>query len=194
MTTNRIQRFYAELLHIAAIACKIQRLRGVLQQEGDSNMASILLLNGPNLNLLGKREPGHYGSLTLAEIEARLVTLATQQHHTLSCYQTNVEGLLVDRIHQAMDERVEYILINPGAYTHTSIAIRDALLGVAIPFIEIHLSNVHRREPFRHHSYLSDIADGVILGLGALGYELALYAAIQKLNKQDRVLTHDGRS
>ncbi|MEN9500831.1 MAG: type 3-dehydroquinate dehydratase [Pseudomonadota bacterium] len=157
-------------------------------------MATILLLNGPNLNLLGKREPGHYGSLTLAEIEARLTVLANQQQHTLLCYQNNTEGLLVDRIHQAMDEAVDYILINPGAYTHTSVAIRDALLGVAIPFIEIHLSNVHRREPFRHHSYLSDVADGVILGLGALGYELALYAAIQKLNKQDRVITHDGRS
>lgn len=157
-------------------------------------MATILLLNGPNLNLLGKREPGHYGSLTLAEIEARLTVLANQQQQTLLCYQNNTEGLLVDRIHQAMDEAVDYILINPGAYTHTSVAIRDALLGVAIPFIEIHLSNVHRREPFRHHSYLSDVADGVILGLGALGYELALYAAIQKLNKQDRVITHDGRS
>ncbi len=193
-TINRIQRFYAELLHIATILCKILHLRGVLQQQGIVQMASILLLNGPNLNLLGKREPGHYGNLTLPDIESRLTTLANQQHHTLLCYQNNVEGLLVDRIHQAMDEKIDFILINPGAYTHTSIAIRDALLGVAIPFIEIHLSNVHRREPFRHHSYLSDIAEGVILGLGALGYELALYAAIQKLNKQDRVMTHDGRS
>lgn len=157
-------------------------------------MAKILLLNGPNLNLLGKREPGHYGSLTLPEIEARLTGLASQQHQTLLCYQNNTEGSLVDRIHQAMEENIDFILINPGAYTHTSIALRDALLGVAIPFIEIHLSNVHRREPFRHHSYLSDIAEGVIIGLGALGYELALYAAIQKLNKQDRVITHDGRS
>lgn len=148
-------------------------------------MATILLLNGPNLNLLGKREPGHYGSLTLAEIEARLTMLASEQHHTLLSYQNNTEGALVDRIHQAMDEGVHYILINPGAYTHTSVAIRDALLGVAIPFIEIHLSNVHRREPFRHHSYFSDVADGIIVGLGALGYELALYAAIQKI-KQTR--------
>lgn len=157
-------------------------------------MATILLLNGPNLNLLGKREPGHYGSLSLHEIETRMTSLATQQQQTLLCYQSNSEGALVDRVHQAMDEQVDFILINPGAYTHTSIALRDALLGVAIPFIEIHLSNVHRREPFRHHSYLSDIAEGVILGLGALGYELALYAAIQKLNKHDRALTHDGRS
>ncbi|MGB3917989.1 MAG: type II 3-dehydroquinate dehydratase [Thiothrix litoralis] len=157
-------------------------------------MASILLLNGPNLNLLGKREPGHYGNMTLADIEERLTTLASQQQQTLDCYQNNSEGALVDRIHQALVEQVDFILINPGAYTHTSIALRDALLGVAIPFIEIHLSNVHRREPFRHHSYLSDIAEGVILGLGTLGYELALYAAIQKLNKHDRALTHDGRS
>ena len=158
-------------------------------------MATILLLNGPNLNLLGKREPGHYGSLNLGEIESRMTSLASQQQHNLLCYQNNSEGALVDRIHQAMHEGVEFILINPGAYTHTSIAIRDALLGVAIPFIEIHLSNVHRREPFRHHTYLSDIAEGIIVGLGALGYELALYAAIQKLNKQhDRALTHDGRS
>ncbi|MBU0656736.1 MAG: type II 3-dehydroquinate dehydratase [Gammaproteobacteria bacterium] len=157
-------------------------------------MATILLLNGPNLNLLGKREPGHYGSLSLPEIETRMTSLANQQQQTLLCYQSNSEGGLVDRVHQAMDEQVDFILINPGAYTHTSVALRDALLGVAIPFIEIHLSNVHRREPFRHHSYLSDIAEGVILGLGALGYELALYAAIQKLNKHDRALTHDGRS
>lgn len=157
-------------------------------------MASILLLNGPNLNLLGKREPGHYGNMTLADIEARLTALAHQQQQTLLCYQHNSEGALVDRIHQALDEQVDFILINPGAYTHTSIALRDALLGVAIPFIEIHLSNVHRREPFRHHSYLSDIAEGIIVGLGTLGYELALYAAIQKLSKHDRALTHDGRS
>ncbi len=157
-------------------------------------MASILLLNGPNLNLLGKREPGHYGNMTLADIEARLAALADQHQQTLHCYQNNSEGALVDRIHQAMTEQVDFILINPGAYTHTSIALRDALLGVAIPFIEIHLSNVHRREPFRHHSYLSDIAEGVIVGLGTMGYELALYAAIQKLNKHDRALTYDGRS
>lgn len=149
-------------------------------------MAKILLLNGPNLNLLGKREPGHYGNQNLAAIETHLQTIAINQNHGLLCYQNNSEGALVDRIHQAMDEQVQFILINPGAYTHTSIALRDALLGVAIPFIEIHLSNVHRREAFRHHSYLSDVAEGVILGLGPLGYELALYAAIQKLNQQNQ--------
>ena len=148
-------------------------------------MAKILLLNGPNLNLLGRREPGHYGKQDLPAIETRLQTLASEQKHELACYQNNSEGALVDRIHQTMDEGVGFILINPGAYTHTSIALRDALLGVAIPFIEIHLSNVHRREPFRHHSYLSDVAEGVIVGLGPLGYELALYAAIQKLNQQN---------
>lgn len=157
-------------------------------------MATILLLNGPNLNLLGKREPGHYGNLSLPEIETHLTALAAKQQHTLLCYQNNTEGALVDRIHQAMDDGTEFILINPGAYTHTSIAMRDALLGVAIPFIEIHLSNVHRREAFRHHSYFSDIAEGVMVGFGALGYELALYAAVQQLNKHDKALTHDGRS
>lgn len=146
-------------------------------------MAEILLLNGPNLNLLGRREPQHYGHLTLSDIETKLTSLAAHQQHTLSCFQSNSEGALVDRIHQAMDEQVDFILFNPGAYTHTSIALRDALLGTAIPFIEIHLSNVHQREAFRHHSYFSDIAAGVIVGLGTLGYELALQAAIQKLHE-----------
>lgn len=145
-------------------------------------MAGILLLNGPNLNLLGKREPQHYGHLTLGDIETKLTTLAEQQQHILTCFQSNSEGALVDRIHQAMDTQTDFILFNPGAYTHTSIALRDALLGTAIPFIEIHLSNVHQREAFRHHSYFSDIASGIIVGLGTLGYELALQAAIQKLN------------
>lgn len=143
-------------------------------------MANFLLLNGPNLNLLGKREPQHYGHLTLHDIEIQLTSKAEQQKHTLACFQSNSEGALVDRIHQAMDEQVDFILINPGAYTHTSIALRDALLGTAIPFIEIHLSNVHQRETFRHHSYLSDVASGIIVGLGTLGYELALQAAIHK--------------
>ena len=145
-------------------------------------MANILLINGPNLNLLGKREPGHYGHNSLATIESHLTELARAKQQQLVCFQNNTEGFIVDRIHQAADEDVKFILINPGAYTHTSIAIRDALLGVAIPFIEIHLSNVHRREAFRHRSYLSDVAEGVIVGLGPLGYELALYAAIQKLS------------
>ena len=145
-------------------------------------MANFLLLNGPNLNLLGKREPQHYGHLTLNDIETQLTSQAEQQQHTLACFQSNSEGALVDRIHQAMDDAVDFILINPGAYTHTSIALRDALLGTAIPFIEIHLSNVHQRETFRHHSYLSEVATGIIVGLGTLGYELALQAAIQKTN------------
>ncbi|RMG36887.1 MAG: type II 3-dehydroquinate dehydratase [Gammaproteobacteria bacterium] len=144
-------------------------------------MASILVLNGPNLNLLGRREPETYGSATLADIEQRLASLA--EDHRVVTFQSNHEGQLVDRIHQAGEEGVDFILINPGAFTHTSIALRDALLGVAIPFIEVHLSNVYAREPFRHHSYLSDIAVGVICGLGAMGYELALAAAMQHVGR-----------
>lgn len=142
-------------------------------------MAHILVLNGPNLNLLGSREPGVYGQGTLADIEARLKTLADK--HTLSFFQSNAEAGLIDRIHAAGAEGVNFILINPAALTHTSIALRDALLGVAIPFIEVHLSNVFARESFRHHSYLSDVAVGVISGLGAQGYELALAAAMRRL-------------
>ena len=142
-------------------------------------MASILVLNGPNLNMLGVREPGVYGNLTLAEIEANLSRLAKQAGHSLTCFQSNAEGALVDRIHAAYQEAVDFILINPGAYTHTSIALRDALLATKIPFIEVHLSNVHAREPFRKHSYLSDIARGVICGFGPIGYELALTAALE---------------
>lgn len=145
-------------------------------------MANLLLINGPNLNLLGVREPGHYGNSSLSTIEENLSNNAEQLGHTLACYQNNIEGEIVNRIHQAMQEQIDFILINPGAYTHTSVAIRDALLGVAIPFIEIHLSNVHQREAFRHHSYFSDIAEGTIVGLGAYGYELALLAATKKLN------------
>jgi len=144
-------------------------------------VSRLLLLNGPNLNLLGNREPQVYGTQTLAQIEAGLVAEAQQLGHQLSCYQKNQEGLLIERIHQARQEAVDFILFNPGAFSHTSIALRDALLGVAIPFIEIHLSNVYAREPFRHHSYFSDIAAGVIVGLGPLGYRLALQAAHQRL-------------
>ncbi len=144
-------------------------------------MANILVLNGPNLNLLGSREPEIYGATTLAEITAKLQRQATEQGHRLDAFQSNAEHELIDRIHQARDEQVDYILINPAAYTHTSVAIRDALAGVAIPFIEIHLSNVHQREPFRQHSYFSDLATGVICGFGAQGYELALQAAIRQL-------------
>jgi 3-dehydroquinate dehydratase-2 len=142
-------------------------------------MARILVLNGPNLNLLGSREPGLYGQDTLSSIERRLSGLATG--HDLACFQSNAESALIERIHQAQADGVDFILINPAALTHTSVALRDALLGVDIPFIEVHLSNVFAREPFRHHSYLSDIAVGVISGLGAHGYELALAAALRRL-------------
>ncbi|MGX2041158.1 type II 3-dehydroquinate dehydratase [Methylocaldum sp. MU1018] len=141
-------------------------------------MANILVLNGPNLNLLGVREPGLYGSQTLRDIEAALGSRAQTRGHRLDFFQSNAEHELIDRIHQAFRESADFILINPGAYTHTSIALRDAFLATRIPFIEVHLSNVHAREPFRKHSYLSDIARGVICGLGTLGYELALTAAI----------------
>ena len=139
--------------------------------------AKILLLNGPNLNLLGTREPDVYGNETLADIEARLVGLAAQQGQTMICMQSNAEHELVEAVHQAKADDVDFIIINPGALTHTSIALRDAFLGVSIPFVEVHLSNVHARETFRHTSYLSDIAVGVIAGLGSQGYEFALQAA-----------------
>jgi 3-dehydroquinate dehydratase-2 len=144
-------------------------------------MANLLLLNGPNLNLLGTREPGHYGNMTLVDIETKLTSAAKQYGHTLMTFQSNAEYRLIDRIHKAADEKVKFILFNPAAFTHTSIALRDALLGTGIPFIEIHLSNVHKRESFRHHSYFSDIAEGTIVGLGAHGYDLALQAAILHL-------------
>ncbi|MFV8835156.1 type II 3-dehydroquinate dehydratase [Aquisalimonas sp. APHAB1-3] len=146
-------------------------------------MASILVLNGPNLNLLGRREPGVYGTDTLDTINARLQRQANAAGVTVETFQSNHEGALVDRIHAAGEAGVDFILINPAAYTHTSVALRDALLGVAIPFVEVHLSNVHAREPFRQHSYLSDVAVGVISGLEALSYELALQAAIRHINQ-----------
>ncbi|AIR05782.1 MULTISPECIES: type II 3-dehydroquinate dehydratase [Cedecea] len=142
----------------------------------------ILLLNGPNLNMLGTREPDKYGHQTLAEIVNTLEAEATNLGVTLSHLQSNAEYALIDRIHQAKDT-VDFILINPAAFTHTSVALRDALLAVDIPFIEIHLSNVHAREPFRHHSYLSDKAVGVICGLGADGYSYALQTAVKRLSK-----------
>ena len=147
-------------------------------------MSTILLLNGPNLNLLGSRETALYGQQTLAEIENRLTALAERAGHRLKTCQSNGEQELIERIHQARADGVAFILINPAAYTHTSVALRDAMLAAAIPFIEIHLSNIHARESFRHHSYFSDIAQGVICGLGALGYELALQAAIAHLGAQ----------
>ena len=143
-------------------------------------MASILVLHGPNLNLLGSREPEIYGRTTLADIDRQLIEQAASAGHQLTTLQSNAEHLLIDRIHAARGA-VDFILINPGAFTHTSIALRDALLGVQIPFIEVHLSNVHAREPFRRHSYLSDVAVGVICGLGAQGYALALQAALARL-------------
>ncbi|MDF2182242.1 type II 3-dehydroquinate dehydratase [Neptuniibacter sp. CAU 1671] len=146
-------------------------------------MAKILLLNGPNLNLLGKREPGIYGSATLADICDTLTKEAQRAGHDLLHLQSNAESVLLDRIHNAQDDGVAFIIINPAAFTHTSIALRDALLGVKIPFIEVHLSNVHARESFRHHSYLSDIAEGVICGLGAEGYSFALQAAVSRLKQ-----------
>lgn len=142
----------------------------------------ILLLNGPNLNLLGTREPEKYGSTTLTEIVNGLENQASALDITLSHLQSNAEHQLIDRIHKARGN-TDFILINPAAFTHTSVALRDALLAVQIPFIEIHLSNVHAREPFRHHSYLSDVAVGVICGLGADGYAFALQAAVNRLSK-----------
>lgn len=147
-------------------------------------MADILVLNGPNLNLLGTREPGVYGATTLEQICQNLVQLATDAGLQLESFQSNAEHLLIDRIHQAGKDGVRFIIINPAAFTHTSVALRDALLGVAIPFIEVHLSNVHCRETFRHHSYFSDVAEGVITGLGPKGYEMALSAAVDRLARQ----------
>jgi len=145
-------------------------------------MASLLLVNGPNLNLLGTREPGVYGETNLADVEARLTTMAKELGHDLVCFQSNAEHEIVDRVQQARIDAVSFILLNAGAFTHTSIAIRDALLAVSIPFIEIHLSNVFAREEFRHSSYFSDIAAGCLFGLGAFGYELALQAASKQLS------------
>lgn len=144
-------------------------------------VATLLLINGPNLNLLGSREPEIYGARTLADLESSLSQEAEALGHELQCFQSNHEGALIDRIHQAATDGVAFLLINPAAYAHTSIALRDALLGVGLPFIEIHLSNVHAREPFRHSSFLSDIAVGVIAGLGPMGYSLALRAAASRL-------------
>jgi 3-dehydroquinate dehydratase-2 len=146
----------------------------------------ILLINGPNLNLLGTREPAVYGSATLADVEAMAREEAQAAGAELLAFQSNHEGALVERVHAARAEQVGAIVINAGAFTHTSVALRDALAGVAIPFLEVHLSNVHKREPFRHHSYLSDIAEGVIVGLGVLGYRLAVRAAAERLRASER--------
>ncbi|RME35353.1 MAG: type II 3-dehydroquinate dehydratase [Gammaproteobacteria bacterium] len=148
-------------------------------------MHQILVLNGPNLNLLGTREPEHYGHETLEAIQARLTRLGMELGVEVLHFQSNAEHELIERIHAAREAGVHFILINPAAFTHTSVALRDALAGVGIPFIEIHLSNVHAREPFRRHSYLSDIAAGVITGLGPIGYELALRAAVAQLESME---------
>jgi 3-dehydroquinate dehydratase-2 len=146
-------------------------------------MARLLLLNGPNLNLLGTREPAIYGAATLASIEQRAAALAKELGHELTAFQSNAEHELIGRIHQAGREGVAYIIFNPAGFSHTSVALRDALLGVAIPFIEVHLSNIHAREAFRRHSYFSDVAVGSVVGLGALGYELAVRAASERLSR-----------
>jgi 3-dehydroquinate dehydratase-2 len=146
-------------------------------------MARLLLLNGPNLNLLGTREPAIYGAATLASIEQRAAALAKDLGHELTAFQSNAEHELIGRIHQAGRESVAFIIFNPAGFSHTSVALRDALLGVAIPFIEVHLSNIHAREAFRRHSYFSDVAVGSVVGLGALGYELAVRAASERLSR-----------
>jgi len=149
-------------------------------------MARLLLINGPNLNLLGTREPGVYGETNLQVIEDRMADLASADGHLLTSFQSNAEHEIVDRIQRAAADRVDFFILNPGAFTHTSIAMRDALLAVSIPFIEIHLSNVFAREEFRHSSYFSDIAAGCIFGLGAFGYEIALQAASRLLSEENQ--------
>jgi 3-dehydroquinate dehydratase II len=144
-------------------------------------MARVLLLNGPNLNLLGSREPGVYGADTLESIEKRAAELAREAGHELVAFQSNSEAELIGRIHGAAAAGIGFLIFNPAAFTHTSIALRDALLAVKLPFVEVHLSNIHGREPFRQHSYFSDIAAGLITGLGAFGYELAVRAAVRHL-------------
>ena len=143
----------------------------------------VLLLNGPNLNLLGTREPHIYGADTLADVEQRFVAEATQCGLEAQCFQSNHEGAVIDRIHAARTDGTAFIVINPGGWTHTSVALRDALAGVAIPVVEVHISNVHKREAFRHHSYISGIAEGVIAGLGVFGYSAALQFVARKLGQ-----------
>ena len=150
-----------------------------------AGMANILVLHGPNLNMLGQREPEHYGSAGLDAIDARLADLAAAEGHQLQSFQSNAEHLLVERVQAACGEAVDFIIVNPAAFTHTSIALRDAFLASGIPFIEVHLSNIHRREVFRQHSYFSDVAVGVIAGLGPQGYELAFRAAVEQLGNND---------
>ena len=141
---------------------------------------NVLVLHGPNLNLLGTREPEVYGSVTLPDIDRELTQIAKEAGSSVQSLQSNHEGVLIDRVHAARTDGTDFIVINPGAFTHTSVALRDAFAAVAIPFVEVHLSNIHRREPFRHHSYFSDLAEGVIVGLGAQGYSLALKFALAR--------------
>lgn len=148
-------------------------------------VAKILVLHGPNLNLLGTREPEVYGRATLAEIDADLAARAAQGGHALESFQSNAEHELIDRVQRTRTDGTAFILINPGGFTHTSVALRDAIVAVALPFIEVHLSNIHAREPFRRHSYFSDIAVGLVCGLGPIGYGLALAAAMQRLQRSD---------
>ena len=149
---------------------------------------SILVLHGPNLNLLGTREPAIYGSTTLEQINAGLVQLGADRGISLQTFQSNHEGALVDRVHQAAADRTCFIVINPAAFTHTSVALRDAIAGVAIPFVEVHLTNVHRREAFRHHSYFSDLAEAVIAGFGPAGYRYAVDFALSRLATQPELI------
>lgn len=149
--------------------------------SSNSMARKILLINGPNLNLLGTREPEVYGKQTLSDIENAAEQQIKAANGVFLCFQSNHEGALIDRIHAARAEQVDAIVINPGGYTHTSVALRDALAGVAIPFVEVHISNIHQREAFRHHSYLSDIAKGVICGLGTDGYRFAIDFALKNL-------------
>lgn len=167
-------------MNAKASAVKAAKSSPVSDPKKMKSKKKILVLHGPNLNLLGTREPEHYGRDTLAQIDARLQKRATAAKAGLATFQSNAESELVERIHQAGRDGVDCILINPAAFTHTSVALRDAIAAVGIPFIEVHLSNVFAREPFRHHSYFSDLAVGVISGLGPLGYELALDYALSK--------------
>lgn len=153
-------------------------------------MARVLLLNGPNLNLLGSREPGIYGAETLESIEKRAIDVARETGHKLSAFQSNAEHELIERIHGAPADGIGFIIFNPAAFTHTSVALRDAMAAIRLPFIEVHLSNVHARESFRRHSYFSDIAVGVIAGLGAFGYELAVRAAARHLAARPQSLSN----
>lgn len=157
-----------------------------MSKKATQKTGRVLVLHGPNLNLLGTREPGIYGSETLADIDRRLALTAKSAGQQLSVFQSNHEGALIDRIHQAGREKVGFIIFNPAAYTHTSVALRDALAAVKIPFIEVHLSNVHAREPFRRQSYFAEIAVGTIAGLGGQGYDLALAYALGRLHKEGR--------